>query len=183
MAIKKLSTVLKTIKSSFYKLIIIFFVVCNVSCNKKKDSYISVNETNKNVFTSTKLIPDTHFLGDETCKTCHAEEHVKWEGSHHDKAMQIASDSTVLGNFNDIEFVSQGVTSKFYKKGKDYFVNTEGPDGKYHDYKVIYTYGITPLQQYIVKFPNGHFQCLRTAWDTKKLKWFDLYPKEYILII
>lgn len=40
----------------------------------------------------------------------------------------------------------------------------------------MYTFGITPLQQYIVQFPNGHYQCLRTAWDSVKNKWFDLYP-------
>ena len=55
-------------------------------------------------------------------------------------------------------------------------MNTDGPDGKNHDYKIIYTFGVTPLQQYIVQFPDGHFQCLRTAWDSVENKWFDLYP-------
>ncbi|GAA4954822.1 tetratricopeptide repeat protein [Algibacter agarivorans] len=128
------------------------------------------------VFTSTKQIPDNHFLGDETCKTCHADQFKSWQGSHHDKAMQVVSDSSVIGNFNNVKFKSQGVTSHFYKKGKDYFVNTEGPEGDYVDYKIEYAFGIKPLQQYIVRFPNGHYQCLRTAWDTEKGKWFDLYP-------
>ncbi len=52
----------------------------------------------------------------------------------------------------------------------------KAPTEKNHDYKIEYVFGLTPLQQYIVKFPNGHYQCLRTAWDTKKNKWFDLYP-------
>jgi len=90
--------------------------------------------------------------------------------------MQTVSDSSILGNFNNITFKSQGVTSHFFKNGDDYVVNTEGPDGNYYDYKIEYTFGITPLQQYIVKFPDGHFQCLRTAWDSVKNKWFDLYP-------
>ncbi|WP_243652283.1 tetratricopeptide repeat protein [Mariniflexile fucanivorans] len=137
---------------------------------------MSVTEHDKAIFVSTKLIPDNHFLGDEACKKCHEGEFKDWQGSHHDKAMEIANDSTILGNFNDIKFTSQGVTSRFYKKDSDFYVNTEGPDGDYHDYKIVYTFGITPLQQYIVKFPNGHFQCLRTAWDTEKNKWFDLYP-------
>lgn len=137
---------------------------------------MSVNEENKNIFVSTVQIPDDHFLGNENCKSCHLKEFNSWEGSHHDKAMQVVSDSSVLGNFNNIKFKSQGVTSHFFKKEDDYYVNTEGPDGAYYDYKIEYTFGITPLQQYIVKFPNGHFQCLRTAWDTVKKKWFDLYP-------
>jgi len=55
-------------------------------------------------------------------------------------------------------------------------VNTQGNDGKYHDYKIEYTFGFTPLQQYIVKFPDGKYQCLQTAWDSKKNEWFDLQP-------
>ncbi len=90
--------------------------------------------------------------------------------------MQIADSTSVLADFNGEKFTSQGVTSHFYKKDNDFYVNTEGPDGNYHEYKVIYTFGITPLQQYIVQFPNGHYQCLRTAWDSVDNKWFDLYP-------
>ncbi|MEP1487216.1 MAG: tetratricopeptide repeat protein [Algibacter sp.] len=153
-------------------LLIIFFS----SCKEKESKYVSVTGETETVFTSTKQIPDNHFLGDEACKTCHANQFKLWEGSHHDKAMQIVSDSSILGDFNNVKFKSQDVTSHFFKNGDDYFVNTEGPDGDYHDYKIEYTFGITPLQQYIVKFPDGHFQCLRTAWDSKKNIWFDLYP-------
>lgn len=159
--------------NKFITLLLIISV--NSSCKKKLD-YVSVSEEDKAIFASTVLIPDAHFLGDEACKKCHDDAFKDWQGSHHDKAMEIATDSTVLGNFKDATFTSQGVTSRFYKKDSDFYVNTEGPDGNYYDYKIEYTFGVTPLQQYIVKFPDGHFQCLRTAFDTKKNKWFDLYP-------
>lgn len=146
-----------------------FFVSC-----KGKPEYVSVSQYD--IFVSVKEIPDSYFLGDNNCKECHKEQYKEWEGSHHDKAMQLADSTSVLANFNDEKFTSQGVTSHFYKMGGDFYVNTEGPDGKNHDYKIVYTFGITPLQQYIVKFPDGHFQCLRTAWDSVKNKWFDLYP-------
>jgi len=144
-----------------------------LSCNNKPEY---VNVSNNNIFISAKEIPDSHFLGDNNCKECHQKEYKDWKGSHHDKAMQLADSTSVLGNFNNEKFTSQGVTSHFYKKDGDFYVNTEGTDGKNHDYKIEYAFGITPLQQYIVKFPNGHYQCLRTAWDSKKNKWFDLYP-------
>lgn len=156
-------------------LILILTTLTFSSC-KKKSEYISVTEAEKAVFVSTHLIPDNHFLGDQVCKECHVNEFKDWEGSHHDKAMEIAKESTMLGDFNDAKFTSQGITSHFYRKGADFYVNTEGPDGGYHDYKIVYTFGIEPLQQYIVKFPDGHYQCLRTAWDTEKGMWFDLYP-------
>ncbi len=144
------------------------------SC-QKKEKYKEV-DTKKSVFLTGEVIPDSHFLGDQKCKECHENQFKDWQGSHHDKAMQIADSTSILADFNNQKFTSQEVTSKFYKKGKDFYVNTEGPDGKNHDYKIVYTFGITPLQQYIVQFPDGHYQCLRTAWDSVKNKWFDLYP-------
>lgn len=154
--------------------IFLFFLLLMFSC-QKEEKYKKVN-VKENIFLSGKIIPDNHFLGDKKCKECHQQESKEWEGSHHDKAMQIADSISVLANFNNIIFTSQGVTSTFYKKQKDFYVNTEGPDGKNHDYKIVYTFGVTPLQQYIVQFPDGHYQCLRTAWDSVKNKWFDLYP-------
>lgn len=150
------------------------FLIASFSCDKKV-AYKEVNKE-KSIFLSGEIIPDSHFLGDKKCKECHQNEFKRWEGSHHDKAMQIADSVTVLADFNNHTFTSQGVTSNFFKKGHDFYVNTDGPDGKNHDYKIVYTFGITPLQQYIVQFPDGHYQCLRTAWDTVKNKWFDLYP-------
>jgi len=154
----------------FFTFILISFFSCS-----KKDEYKSVIAEDS-VFLSGKIIPDDHFLGDQKCKECHQDQFKSWEGSHHDKAMEIADSISILGDFNNQKFTSQGVTSLFYKKENDFYVNTEGPDGKNHEYKIIYTFGITPLQQYIVQFPDGHYQCLRTAWDSVKNKWFDLYP-------
>ena len=153
-----------------FSLIILFtFFSC-----KKEVEYQSIPKDD--VFISSNEIPDSHFLGDNNCKECHKDEFKDWQGSHHDKAMQIADSLSVLADFKGEKFSSQGVTSHFFKDGQDFYVNTEGPDGKNHDYRIVYTFGLTPLQQYIVKFPNGHYQCLRTAWDTVKNKWFDLYP-------
>jgi tetratricopeptide (TPR) repeat protein len=155
-----------------FVILIILYTVFGCK-NDKKHDYISQNE---DVFVSTKAIPDSNFLGDNNCKECHKDQYNDWKGSHHDKAMQLADSLSVLADFDGEKFTSQGVTSYFFKKDSDFYVNTEGPDGDYHDYKIVYTFGITPLQQYIVKFPNGHYQCLRTAWDSVKNKWFDLYP-------
>ncbi len=122
------------------------------------------------------VVPDNHFLGDKACKECHQAEFKDWQGSHHDKAMQLADSTSVLAYFNGETYTNQEVTSRFYKKNGNYYVNTEGPDGTYQDFKIVYTFGLTPLQQYIVQFPDGAYQCLSTAWDSVKNKWFNLYP-------
>ncbi len=146
------------------------------SCKKEKTEYVGIQDVNESIFASTSKVPDNHFLGDNNCKSCHEAQFKDWKGSHHDEAMQVASDATILGDFDNTIFESQGIVSRFYKNDGVFFVNTEGRDGAYHDFKIEYTFGVTPLQQYIVKFPDGHYQCLRTAWNTEQKKWFDLYP-------
>ncbi len=116
------------------------------------------------------------FVGAGSCVECHQKEYKDWENSHHDQAMKLADSTTILADFNNTSFTHNNVKSSFFRKGADYFVNTQGEDGTYRDFKIVYTYGVTPLQQYIVAFPNGEFNCLLTAWDTKKKKWYHLQP-------
>ncbi len=119
---------------------------------------------------------DSEFVGSKACQSCHQLEYSDWEHSHHQKAMEIADSTNILGNFDHVTFLSNGVTSKFFTKDGGYFVHTQGRDGHYHDFKIKYTFGVDPLQQYIVEFPKGHFQCLQTAWDTNRKRWYDLQP-------
>jgi tetratricopeptide (TPR) repeat protein len=85
-----------------------------------------------------------------------------------------------LGDFNDAEFTHFGVTSRFFKKDGKFFVHTEGPEGEMADYEIKYTFGLEPLQQYLVEFPMGKIQSLTIAWDAIEKRWFHLYPNERI---
>lgn len=121
------------------------------------------------------------FIGAEACAKCHEQEHGSWVGSHHDAAMKIASDDTVLGDFNNATFEHFGTTSRFFKKDGKFFVHTDGPDGAMADFEIAYTFGVEPLQQYLVKFDGGKVQSLTIAWDTRPKaqggqRWYHLYP-------
>ena len=107
------------------------------------------------------------FVGREICASCHQPEAALWQGSDHDKAMQEATESTVLGNFDNATFTHFGVTSTFFRKDGKFFVRTDGPDGKLQDYQIAYTFGVDPLQQYLVAFPGGRYQALGIAWDSR----------------
>ena len=135
------------------------------------------------------LPEDAHasFVGRESCIQCHQAEHKQWQGSHHDLAMDRATDQTVLGDFNDAELTHLGVTSRMFKKDGKFFVNTEGPDGKLADFEVKYVFGVDPLQQYMVEFDRppdmpeneiARLQVLRISWDTHKKRWFHLDPPD-----
>ncbi len=125
------------------------------------------------------------FVGRKTCAQCHQKEDQLWSGSHHDLAMQVASQKSVLGDFNNVRFTHFGVTSTFYKRDGKFMVRTDGPGGKLHDYEIKYTFGVYPLQQYLVEFPGGRLQALSIAWDSRPKsvggqRWFHLYPDEKI---
>ncbi|MGH7785422.1 MAG: multiheme c-type cytochrome, partial [Candidatus Binatia bacterium] len=124
----------------------------------------------------------TH-VGGATCAECHAQESALWKTSHHAQAMLAPNAETVRGNFADATFVKDGVTSTFFRRDGGYFVRTDGPDGRLHDYRVAYTFGIDPLQQYLIEMPGGRLQALGIAWDTRPAaqggqRWFHLYPNE-----
>jgi predicted CXXCH cytochrome family protein len=143
---------------------ILFFVL---SCKQDKYAPVTSNEV---------LGKQKAFVGSETCASCHAKEFEEWKGSHHDLSMQEADSVTVLGDFNNASFISKGITYTFFKKNKNFYVNTEGVGGKYDDYKVTHVFGVYPLQQYLIEFPDGKFQCLLAAWDSDENKWFHLQP-------
>lgn len=155
------------------KLSLLILVLLLLACKEKTARYRPLS---KAVPLHTKVIPDDHYVGSKTCAECHAKAYEDWKGSDHDRAMELADRTTVLAPFSGEKFTGNGITSHFFQKDSIYYVNTEGPDGKYHDYKVIYTFGVKPLQQYLVQFPDGRYQALRTAWDVEKEEWYDLYP-------
>jgi predicted CXXCH cytochrome family protein len=99
--------------------------------------------------------------------------------------MQHANAQTVLGNFDHARFTDAGLTTMFFTREGKFFVNTDGPDGTLHDYEITYTFGVTPLQQYLIEFPDGRLQALTIAWDSRPKeaggqRWFNLYPGQAI---
>jgi predicted CXXCH cytochrome family protein len=99
--------------------------------------------------------------------------------------MAHATRDTVLGDFNNASFDYFGVHSRFFRDGDKFMVETDGPDGKLADFEVKYTFGLDPLQQYLVEFPDGRIQALSLTWDSRPKsqggqRWFHLYPHEEI---
>lgn len=125
------------------------------------------------------------FVDQKACIGCHQQEGRQWHGSHHDLAMDLASDETVLGDFNRSTFSSHNVTSTFFRQKGKFFVRTDGAEGKLQDFEVSYVFGVDPLQQYLIKFPDGRMQALDIAWDSRPKgeggqRWFHLHPDEKI---
>lgn len=128
--------------------------------------------------TAAVAAPSNAYVDNNLCLGCHKGQAQQWQGSHHAKAMAVPTAGTVRGNFSNTTFTHQGVTSRFFKRDARFFVNTDGPDGKLSDFEIAYTFGVEPLQQYLITLPGGRLQALQIAWDSRRLRWFHLLPKE-----
>lgn len=127
-----------------------------------------------------RTVAENVFVGSERCASCHAEEHKEWNQSDHHAAMAVPTEKTVLGDFNNSEFEYFGFKSRFFRQDDEYWVETDGTQGISKKFKVEYTFGIKPLQQYLIRFPDGRLQALSICWDSQKKKWFHLFPNEQI---
>lgn len=147
----------------------LFFLMysCGQTDQERKDNSQEVFEVSRN----------HTFVGDQTCQSCHRQEWEDWKGSHHDYAIGEADEEHVRGDFENAEF-SQGENSyRFYRNGQNYMVDAT-EQGETETYKIDYTFGWEPLQQYLINIGEGKIQALHIAWDTEKNRWFSLQPDE-----
>lgn len=126
-----------------------------------------------------------HFVGSEACANCHATQHTQWMTSQHHAAMQEATEKTVLGDFNGANFTKDGVETTFFTKDGKFWVRTDGLDGALRDFEIRYTFGVWPLQQYLIELSSGRLQALTIAWDARPKesggqRWYTLYPNRKI---
>jgi tetratricopeptide (TPR) repeat protein/uncharacterized protein with PIN domain len=124
------------------------------------------------------------YVGRQSCVECHQPQHALWEGSHHDRAMDLATPKMVLGNFDNQEVTFHGITSRMTTRDGKFYVTTDNELGEMQEFEVKYVFGFDPLQQYMVEFPDdtrrkpgeiGRLQVLQLCWDTNKERWFHLY--------
>ncbi len=128
------------------------------------------------------------YVGESKCVDCHREQADLMVGSHHQLAMQLATEKTVLGDFNNASLVQHDITNRMFRDGERFMIHTEGPDGRMTDFEIKFVFGVTPLQQYMVEFPSSQsklaagelsrVQVLRISWDTEKKEWFYLAPPD-----
>lgn len=125
------------------------------------------------------------FVGVDQCKACHLPEYQQWKDSDHDWAMRVADETSVLGDFNNTAFEHFGSKTRFYRRDDAWLVETENSEGQLQEFTISYTFGFFPLQQYLIGFPDGRYQALSVAWDSRPReaggqRWFHLYPDEQI---
>ncbi|NOG85583.1 MAG: hypothetical protein HND49_17600 [Planctomycetes bacterium] len=84
------------------------------------------------------------FVDRQSCRECHEKQYREWKDSHHDLAMDVATEETVLGDFNNSPFIHDDLPTTFFRQDGKFIVRTDGPDGKLHDYEIRYVLGVDP---------------------------------------
>ncbi|MBW8185990.1 tetratricopeptide repeat protein [Shewanella nanhaiensis] len=126
-----------------------------------------------------------------SCISCHQQEAGHWQQSDHAKAMAIATEANVLGDFSSVDIQHYGQRAHFYHKSGKYFADisydkTEKQPGKAkQSFEVKYSFGHYPLQQYLVETGKGKLQVLPFAWDSRPKteggqRWYHNYQNEAI---
>jgi predicted CXXCH cytochrome family protein len=120
------------------------------------------------------------YVGAEACVSCHAAEGKLWRASQHNLSMQVATPASVLGNFDNTHFEDAGTDTRFLRRDGSFWVRTAGSDGSESDFEAAYTFGVEPLQQYLLKLSRGRYQAFNVAWDTRSAqaggqRWFPLH--------
>ena len=130
----------------------------------------------------TSVTKSLSFVGREECARCHVEQNDRWQTSHHDRSMQVVNAENVLGDFGNITLEQQGYRIRFFRRDDMFLVETENGEGELTEYEIAYTFGADPLQQYLIGFPDGRYQALDMAWDSRPItqggqRWFRLQPE------
>ena len=125
------------------------------------------------------LFKVNQYVGAQKCAECH-QFTSQMADSHHYHAMELPNEKTVRADFNNTTFENYGITTRFFRNNEKFLVETENQEGEMEIFEVAYTFGWEPLQQYLVKFPDGRMQVLPTCWDVEKKRWYHLYPDERI---
>ena len=119
------------------------------------------------------------YAGSETCATCHQQAYEHWQQSHHAMAMAVPDQTTVLGDFNAQPLEIAGRRLEFSQDKGEFTLTLDSADGSLAEFRVAYTFGVSPLQQYLTDVGAGRLQALPVVWDSRDQGqgWYHLEPE------
>ncbi|MFK7899003.1 MAG: cytochrome c3 family protein [Myxococcota bacterium] len=122
---------------------------------------------------------DPDYVGKAACVACHPEQGKRFQGSHHDRAMDHARRDRIAAPFAGETLVEGGRRWKFIQEAEQFWVELVEGRSPARRLRVEYTFGVSPLQQYLVERERGRFQALPAAWDARPKseggqRWFSL---------
>ena len=100
-----------------FQILSAFGILFLISCGEERKSATIYNEKED-------LFKLEEYVGADSRFECHQESHQNWQDSHHFHAMELPNEKTVRADFNN-NSENFGVTTKFFRDGDKYLVETE----------------------------------------------------------
>jgi len=112
------------------------------------------------------------YSGAAACAKCHAEVAHKWAGSRHSKMVQLATRTSVRGDFTVARVVLRGAAYGLAARNGSYYIADSDLSGKPREYRVDYTLGNRRIQHYLTTLADGRIIVLPPSWDVQRKQWF-----------
>ena len=99
--------------------------------------------------------PTGEFIGSAACQSCHADQHGSWHDSYHRTMTQLATESSVLGDFNEVRLAGKDLDVRLFKEKGKFLVEMKlhNPEST-NLYSVVMTTGSHNRQAYWLSDPN-----------------------------
>lgn len=133
---------------------------------------------------------DWHAVGSvpaTTCAKCHADHYDSWYRTYHRSMTREATPENVKGNFNQIEYTYQGITTKLTREGDAYFMTTVDPawawakarqpdDPRlpapmYRKFRIDRLVGSHWVQECLHREPNGRYIRMPVLYHIVEQRW------------
>ncbi len=119
------------------------------------------------------------YIGSEFCGQCHQQAWVDWQNSHHDLALQTITPATQEAVLAHTPATLDGAG---FEKSETGLRIRPRPDDE--PIEARYTFGVTPLQQYVIPGGSGAWQTFPIAWDSRGAseggqRWFNLQDETF----
>ncbi len=128
-----------------------------------------------------EVLHPSNYVGESTCESCHPAEAADWRRSHHAQSMMSPTRQNIRGVFDGRSFSADGKTATFLSHDGRFIIRVKEAGQSARDYAVAYTFGVYPLQQYLLATEPGRLQAFDVAWDARPAaeggqRWFALQP-------
>lgn len=156
--------------------ITLFLMAVLSGCSNPPDTESGAARSGTSTVAEPAPAPGASYIGSTACADCHTAAYQQWQNSHHDLALQVATDNSVLATTGTD---TDGTRITKEETGLEFHTEREGAG-----LAPRFTFGVEPLQQYVIEGGNGAWQTHPIAWDSRAeeaggQRWFNLYDQSY----
>ncbi len=94
-------------------------------------------------------VPTGGYVGSAACQSCHPHNHATWYDSYHRTMTQVATEQSVIGDFDNVQLFADGLTVRLFKEDKKFFAEMKQTNPQRTDvFPVVMTTGSHNRQAY-----------------------------------